>query len=136
MIEASKEFILNISKQKACRIIREYYKEYEGFEGEITFRKRGEDAGEDWGGFRDYSGRIDIVFSKKTTIFGKTITERYIIGHNEVPLTKIFSTMLEDPEYDIITAIFNVIAYDQKDVDFNGVQLIIKNKGKNKVLQK
>jgi len=41
------EFIINISKQRACTLIKEYYNKYQGFDGEITFKKRSKDNGED-----------------------------------------------------------------------------------------
>lgn len=132
----TKEFIINLPKRKACNLIKEYYRKYEDFDGEITFKKRSQDDGENWGGFRDYLGRIDMIFSKKKIIFGETIIEKTVISHKDVPLKEIFSTMLEDADYVITGATFNVFAYNEKDIVFNGVHLMVKKKSQNKILKK
>jgi len=128
--------LFTISKEKVIAVITDYYKNKEEFDGDIEFEIIGQYTGKDWGGFDDYSGRMNLILKKEITILDQKIIKESKINQKDIPLKRIFSTMFEEEDYEIESACLDIHAYSANETKFNGLNLFLKSKPKDKVLKK
>ena len=124
------------SAEETCSVIKQYYKEYEGFNGKICIETYSKSYPDGWG-FYDYYGKMDLVFEENLKICNKEIVKTSRIKYENIQLLKIFEPYFEDSDYELTgrSISFNVSGYGEK-VEFKGVNLYVKRKDKQKQLTK
>jgi len=131
------EFKIELNASQTYALIREYYKKYEGFDGEIQFDLYSKGFNDGWG-FTDYYGRINLIFIEKIKI-GDTISEiKTTLDYEKISTKKIFQPFFEDAGYELTGTRcfdFDVSNYGNK-VRFNSLTLYAKKKINEKVLKK
>jgi len=130
-------FQIKIPRKQAWEIISEYYKKYEGFNGEVKYKLYSKSSPDDWG-FIDYYGRIDLVFVEKIKILNQEIQTKKIIKYDDINLREIFTPFMETLDYEVTSRgyfDFDVSNYGSN-IRFKSVLLWVKRKNKEKILKK
>lgn len=134
-------FLITLSEEQAYTRIKEYYKK-EGFKGEIIFRKYVYSTSDGYG-FTDDYGSMKIQFIDKVKILNQEHERIKEVPVHDIDFNSIFSTLLEDSEYEITTDgiykpyfKFRIVDPKNKVVSCDGLNLYIVKKEKEKVLKK
>lgn len=134
-------FLITLSEEQAYEKIKEYYKK-EGFKGEIKFRKFTYSVPDGFG-FTDDYGSMKVQFIDKVKIFNQEHERIKEISINDIDFNSIFSSLLEDTEFEITSDSvykpyfkFRIVDPKNKVVSCDGLNLYIVKKQPEKVLKK
>ena len=134
-------FLITLTEEQAYEKIKEYYKK-EGFKGEINFVKYTYSVPDGYG-FTDEYGNMKIQFIDKVKILNQEHKRIKEVQANDIDFSSIFSSLLEDSEYEITTDgihkpyfKFRIVDPKNKVVSCEGLNIYLVKKQKEKVLKK
>ena len=134
----NEEFLIKITKEQAHKLITEYYKEYENFNGEIELDFYWETFSPGYWGINGYEGKLDLKFIEKLKVLDQEIERTTYIRYKDLDFLKIFSPFFTNEEYELTNKWSVDIDVDEDEIKitYNGIRLWAKRKEKEKILKK